>query len=71
MQTLVFNTTTKTIKLYEVFDPDPDRMTTMMENISTVKVRENFYEVMQKDEFDKTYPVLRVPIFNTNMFIDK
>lgn len=71
MQTLVFNTTTKTIKLYEGFNSDSGRMITMMENISTVKVREDFYEVMQKDEFDKIYPVLRVPIFNTNMFIDK
>lgn len=71
MQTLVFNTTTKTIKLYEGFYSETGKVITMMDNISTVKVREDFYEVMQKDEFDKTYPVLRLPIFNTNMFIDK
>lgn len=70
MQTLVFNTTLKTIKLYEGYS-DYGTIITQMENVPTVKVLENFYEVMQKDEFDKTTPVLRVPIENTNMFIKK
>ena len=47
MQTLVFNTTTK-----------------------TVKVLVACYEVMQKDEFDRSRPVLRLPIANTNMVIE-
>ena len=70
MQALVFNTTTKTIELYEGFSNE-GKTILRMDNISTVKVREDFYEVMQKEEFDKTYPVLRVPILNTNMFIEK
>ena len=70
MQTLIFNTTTKSIGLYEGIS-NRNEVITVMDNISTVKVREDFYEVMQKDEFDKTFPVLRVPISNTNMFIEK
>jgi len=68
MQTLVFNTTTKTITVYE------GHLSTIVhsyDNVPTVKVMDGYYEVMQKDEFEKNLPVLRVPIANTNMIIKK
>lgn len=70
MQTLVFNTTTKTIKL---IDSKTGSGTVLLEysNIPTVKVLEGYYEVIQSDEFEKKYPVLRLPISNTNMIINK
>ena len=70
MQTLVFNTTTKTIKLYEG-PVDSGTVLLEMNNIPTVKVMEDFYEVRQSDEVEKQIPVLRLPIANTNMFIKK
>jgi hypothetical protein len=68
MQTLVFNTTTKSVKVTE-----GDNLTILFqyENVPTVKVLDGYYEVMQKDEFDKSTPVLRLPIANTNMVIKK
>ena len=68
MQTLVFNTTTKSVKVTE-----GDNLTILFqyENVPTVKVLDTYYEVMQKDEFDKSTPVLRIPIANTNMVIKK
>jgi hypothetical protein len=70
MQTLVFNTTTKTVKL---IDSKTGMGTVLLEysSIPTVKVSEGYYEVIQSDEFEKKYPVLRVPIANTNMIINK
>ncbi len=70
MQTLIFNTTTKEIKLYKDA-AEQSEILSHLTNVPTVKVLEAFYEVMQKDEFDKNYPVLRLPIANTNMFIKK
>jgi hypothetical protein len=70
MQTLIFNTTTKEIKLYKE-SAEQSEILAHLTNVPTVKVLEGFYEVMQKDEFDKNYPVLRLPIANTNMFIKK
>lgn len=70
MQTLVFNTTTKTVKVYKGHAEESEILFTIT-NAPTVKVLENFYEVMQKDEFEKSTPVLRVPIENTNMVINK
>lgn len=70
MQTLIFNTTTKEIKLYKDA-AEQSEILVHLTNVPTVKVLEAFYEVMQKDEFDKNYPVLRLPIANTNMFIKK
>ena len=68
MQTLVFNTSTKSVKVTE-----GDNLTILFqyENVPTVKVLDSFYEVMQKDEFEKSTPVLRLPIGNTNMVIRK
>jgi hypothetical protein len=70
MQTLVFNTTTKTVKL---IDSKTGMGAVLLEydNIPTVKVLEGYYEVIQTDEFEKKYPILRVPISNTNMIISK
>lgn len=70
MQTLVFNTTTKTIRLYDG-PTDSGNILVEMSNIPTVKVLEGHYEVRQNDEFEKQIPVLRLPIANTNMFIKK
>jgi hypothetical protein len=70
MQTLLFNTTTKTIKLY-ADEAENSKIIYQFTNVPTVKVTENFYEVMVKDEFDKSYPTLRVPISNTNMLITR
>lgn len=70
MQTLIFNTTTKNVTLYDG-NPLDSKILRQLSDVPTVKVSDGFYEVMQKDEFEKTYPVLRVPISNTNMSIDR
>lgn len=70
MQTLVFNTTTKTVKVYEGLTPNGTPFVDLSQ-IPTVKPLEGYYEVMQKDEFEKSMPVLRLPISNTNMIISK
>jgi hypothetical protein len=70
MQTLVFNTTTKTITVYEG-PVDRGQILFEMSNIPTVKPQEGYYEVMQKDESDRAFPVLRLGISSTNMFIKK
>jgi hypothetical protein len=73
MQTLVFNTTTKEVTLLD----GPTRKSNILEsftNVSTVKINEaGFYEIMQKtsDETNSAIPVMRVPISNTNMLIEK
>jgi hypothetical protein len=73
LQTLVFNTATKTVKLYEgVAESSPIIM--IFNDVPTVKVMESFYEVMQTDSFsndEKRVPVARFPIANTNMLINK
>jgi len=72
MQTLVFNTTTKTVKIYSGKMEGSEIMYQFM-NIPTVKKDENFYEVMEEvenaDGLKSRYPVARVPIANTNMII--
>jgi hypothetical protein len=69
MQTLIFNTTTKTAKLYEGIAEKSD-LIVHFSDVPTVKVMDDgFYQVMQKDAMEKQLPVLRVPIANTNMFI--
>ena len=70
MQTLHFNTTTKSIVLYSG-EMQKSEIICTLNNVPTVKVTDTLYEVMQKDEFEKTYPVLRVPISNTNMFLSR
>lgn len=70
MQTLLFNTTTKTAKVYEGIQ-EQSQVLFSFDNVPTVKIREGFYEIMQKDLSDQTFPVLRTPISNTNMLIVK
>ena len=69
MQTLIFNTTLKTVILFE--GNSDSKPFAELRNIPTVKFLDGFYEVIQSDEFEKKYPILRVPISNTNMFIEK
>lgn len=74
MQTLVFNSTLKTVKVYE--GTEKSFILYSFENISTVKPKEEgYYEVVQKelheDGLDKSYPIARYPIANTNMIINK
>lgn len=70
MQTLLFNTTTKSVKLYEG-PVSSGSLLLEMENVPTVKILEGYYEVMQKDEFEKAFPALRFGIQSTNMVIKK
>lgn len=73
MQTLIFNTTTKQVQLLD----GPKGLSEVLEtfdNISTVKCSDlGFYEIMQKIDLDSytAIPVMRVPISNTNMVIEK
>ena len=72
MQTLVFNTTTKSAKLYEGNETSPILYT--FDSVPTVKIIEGYYEVMQIDATsveEKRVPVARFPIANTNMLIKK
>lgn len=70
MQTLLFNTTTKIVK---VTDGPLDNSSILFhfENVPTVKVNSTYYEVMRREDDGTTVPVLRVPISNTNMVIEK
>ena len=75
LQKLVFNTTEKTAKVYS--STMPDEIIFEYENITTVKPLEGYYEIMQKIDSESapsgytTVPVLRLPISNTNMVIEK
>jgi hypothetical protein len=72
MQTLVFNTTTKSAKLYEGNESSSILYT--FDSVPTVKIIEGYYEVMQIDATsveEKRVPVARFPIANTNMLIKK
>jgi hypothetical protein len=72
MQTLTFNTTTKQVKLLD--GPRGSSVVTeTFNNVSTVKIEDGFYQVMQKtsDDTNSAIPVMRVPIANTNMIIEK
>ncbi len=73
MQTLTFNTTTKEVKLLDE-SRGSSKVIESFYNVSTVKVQDaGFYEVMQKtsDDTNSAIPVMRVPISNTNMIIEK
>ena len=72
MQTLTFNTTTKQVKLLD--GPRGSSVVTeTFNNVSTVKIEDGFYQVMQKtnEDTNSAIPVMRVPISNTNMIIEK
>jgi hypothetical protein len=71
MQTLIFNTATKQVRLLDG-PRDNAKVLEIFENVSTVRVEVNYYEVMQKnstEEDAKSIPVMRVPISNTNMIL--
>jgi hypothetical protein len=72
MQKLLFNTTTKEVKLY-ADEKHSSKMLEMYTHVPTVRISEHgYYEVMKKlDGEEKNIPVLRVPIANTNMVIEK
>ena len=72
MQTLVFNTNTKTVKVTE----GRTSVSTILyefDKVPTVRVvPEGYYEVVQSIDGDDTrVPVARFPIANTNMRIVK
>jgi len=72
MQTLVFNTSTKSAKLYEGVEQGNILYT--FNHVPTVKIEDGYYEVMQIDATsveEKRVPVARFPIANTNMLIKK
>lgn len=69
MQTLEFNTSTKTVKLTEGHI-EKSNVLFEYENITTVKTTSFYYEVMQQTSTG-VVPVLRTPISNTNMVIKK
>jgi len=66
MQKLTFNTTKKTV---EVIVEGVQEF--YFENVPTVKVADGYYEVLQTGDDDRTTPVLRVPINQTNMVIER
>jgi hypothetical protein len=73
MQTLVFNTTTKRVVLLSGQRGD-SKIIEQYDNISTVKCLESgIYEIMRKqdEESNSSIPVMRVPMANTNMIIEK
>ena len=69
MQTLTFNSTTKKVQLLSGSRGD-SKLLENFEDVPTVKVENGYYEVMQIQGEQKV-PVLRVPIANTNMTIQK
>jgi hypothetical protein len=74
MQTLVFNTTEKSITLYSGHKGCTGTViVNILQNVPTVKVTpEGFYEVMQRqNEGSNGIPVMRLPIANTNRLIEK
>jgi hypothetical protein len=71
MQTLIFNSTIKRVHLWQGSRVDSKLIETF-DNVPTVKVENGYYEVMQKsEETNGVVPVLRVPMANTNMLIQK
>ena len=71
MQTLVFNTKTKSVTLYS--DKPGSTIISNFSDVPTVKVMESYYEVMRKQLDEEgnevRVPVARFPIANTNMLI--
>jgi hypothetical protein len=69
MQTLTFNSTTKKVQL---LSGSSGTILETFDNVPTVKVENGYYEVMQKSgENGGVVPVLRVPMANTNMLIQR
>ena len=72
MQTLLFNTTNKEVKLFSS-SLHESKLLLMFTDIPTVRMSsDGYYEVMKRDELnDRNIPVLRVPIANTTMLIER
>lgn len=70
MQTLIFNTTEKSVKVYEG-SVSEGKFLCKFNLVPTVKIYDGYYEVKQKEDDEKTYPVARFPVSGTNMFIEK
>jgi len=73
MQTLIFNTTIKRVQLLSGSRGESQVVETF-DNVSTVKCSDlGFYKVMQKtdENSSSSFPVMRLPISNTNMLIVK
>jgi hypothetical protein len=70
MQTLIFNTTDKTVYVYSG-QVGKSELIFQFDNVPTVKVQEGYYEVMQKGDDERSIPILRLPISGTNMRIMK
>ena len=71
MQTLTFNTTTKIVWLYSG-PKETSELIESFDNVPTVKIENGYYEVIMKiNDMGSTVPVMRVPISNTNMIIQK
>jgi hypothetical protein len=70
MQTLIFDTSKKTIRLLDGSRGSSKEIETV-ERIKTVKVLVSCYEAIQipLEQHLNPMPVLRVPISNTNMII--
>lgn len=67
---LTFNTTEHKVEL--IYNDGGNRL--VYENVPTVSVQDGYYEIIQlktKDDPRNRYPVLRVPISNTIMKIEK
>jgi hypothetical protein len=71
MQTLIFNTTDKTVNVYSGQVARNSELIYQFDNVPTVKVQEGYYEVMQKGDDERSIPILRLPISGTNMRIMK
>jgi hypothetical protein len=69
MQTLTFNSTTKKVQLLSG-SREPGMLLETFDNVPTVKVENGYYEVVQIQGEQKV-PVLRVPMANTNMLIQR
>lgn len=74
LQKLVFNTTNKTVRVFSA--SMPDEIIFDLEHVTTVKPLDGYYEIMQKYDSETSsgysaIPVLRLPIVNTNMVIEK
>jgi len=71
MQLLEFNSTDKTAVLRTGFISGDEII--KFDNVPTVRVENGYYEVMQKTQENSTSsrPVLRIPISNNNMLIQK
>jgi hypothetical protein len=65
----MFNSTTKKVQLLSGSRKSGILLETF-DNVSTVRILEGYYEVIQI-QGEQKFPVLRVPISNTNMLIQK